>query len=132
MNRTTSLGACALGLILALSPVSAAAQGPVIVQGRQADDGYKHERVSFADLNLTSEAGAKALHERIKGASGRVCEGVDGWYGKGMPVSWGHCRSVTYEVVKPTVDTVIARARSGQAVATSITIRLANNQIASR
>jgi UrcA family protein len=132
MLKTTLIGACALSPILALNPASIAAQEPVVVEGKSTDDGYKQERISFADLNLTSEAGAKVLHERIKIASGRVCEGVDRWYGNGMPVSWGHCRHVTYEAVKPQVDAVIARARSGQAVATSVNVRMEKERTAAR
>jgi UrcA family protein len=113
------LAAVALFATIAL-PI--AAQHPVIVEGQESDDGYNQERISFADLNLTTEAGAKALHERIMIASGRACEGIDRWYGKGMPISWGHCRHVTYDAVKPRVDAVIARAKAGRQTAISLAV----------
>jgi UrcA family protein len=129
MNRTTSIRTCTLGLALALNPVFVAAQQPVVVDAPQIEDDYKQARVSFTDLNLSTEAGAQALHARILAASGRVCEGVEHeTYGRSLPVSWGKCRHVTYDAVKPKIEAVIATARAGQAVATSITIRRADGK----
>jgi UrcA family protein len=39
---------------------------------RQA--GPRTERVSYADLNLTSRSGTASLERRVREASGRVCE----------------------------------------------------------
>jgi UrcA family protein len=39
-------------------------------------DGVRQLRVHYADLNVTSKAGAEALHERVRAASRAVCRPV--------------------------------------------------------
>ena len=48
--------------------------------GARADDaqvGVPTRKVSYADLNLDTEAGAKVLYQRIRDAAERVCGDVD-------------------------------------------------------
>jgi UrcA family protein len=51
--------------MVAAQPAHAAASGPATA------------RISYADLNLNSEAGARTLYQRLKRAAERVCDGVD-------------------------------------------------------
>ena len=45
----------------------------VIVSSAFADDQVRSETVKFADLNVTTPAGAEALYTRIHAAAKRVC-----------------------------------------------------------
>jgi UrcA family protein len=62
------------GCILALASANAAA-APVIIQARRAPPAQEvlTERVSFADLNISSDAGLRTLKGRIHAAAARVC-----------------------------------------------------------
>lgn len=42
-----------------------------------SDDGVRKQTVSFAELDLTKQAGAEALYERIKRAAFAVCGGYE-------------------------------------------------------
>jgi UrcA family protein len=53
---------------------SAGAQAPVVVIAEEP--ALPREKVSFADLNLDSDAGQKRLVWRIRGAAARVCDDV--------------------------------------------------------
>jgi UrcA family protein len=53
---------------------------PYIVTGHALSDdpSIVTTVVSFTDLNLNSEAGAKTLHGRLRGAANKVCSGLEG------------------------------------------------------
>lgn len=46
-----------------------AAERPIVVEG----SAYPTEVVSYADLNLASEAGMRALNSRVRSAASRLC-----------------------------------------------------------
>jgi UrcA family protein len=48
--------------------------GPAAAQTSDSDPGSFSRRISFADLNLTNPAGAKALLRRIRSAAGNLCQ----------------------------------------------------------
>jgi UrcA family protein len=66
------------GCILGFSSASVAA-APVIIEARRppAAQEVLTESVSFADLNISSEAGLRTLNGRIRAAANRVCESND-------------------------------------------------------
>jgi UrcA family protein len=133
MNGNTVIGAIAISLALASNPSVVVARSSIIADVQQSDQGFNQVTVRVADLNLTSEAGAKALHERIQAASNRVCIGVDhDTYGFSLPASGERCRFATHRAVKPLVDAAIARARSGQRAANGLTIQSTGGDIAVR
>lgn len=71
--KTIILGAC----VLALTSARAAA-GPVIIEGHNSPlQEFLTEQVSFADLDISSEAGLSALKTRINVAATRVCASVN-------------------------------------------------------
>lgn len=58
-----------IAVIMATTFCGTAMAGEVVMQNQE------HERVavSFSDLNITSQAGAKVLYQRIEKAARRVC-----------------------------------------------------------
>lgn len=66
MERNSAL---AMSLLLVALPASAA---PVTV--KVLADEVRTIRVSYADLNMTSDAGVRRLMQRVKGAAQAVCE----------------------------------------------------------
>ena len=66
-NIQTTFRAAALLLCGAISV------GGLQATARAADDGVPKEKVSFADLDISTPAGAKTLYQRIVAAAGRVC-----------------------------------------------------------
>ncbi len=65
MKKIVSLG---LAVCAAIAPVAASASNVEI-----ADDGSYRITVSYADLNLASEAGKHMLNTRLKSAARAVC-----------------------------------------------------------
>lgn len=57
------------GLMIAVSPVAALAQQPVVITGSDEPT----MRVAYSDLNLATADGAKTLHHRISQAVDTVC-----------------------------------------------------------
>ena len=71
--KTIILATCILGF--AGSRVEA---GPVIIEGHQVPtQEFLTEQVSFADLDISSEAGLSTLKSRVNAAATRVCESVN-------------------------------------------------------
>lgn len=60
----------ALALLAGLAAASAAAEPPVIVEGRAQPDSIV---VSYADLNIGSAAGRATLEGRVRGAARTLC-----------------------------------------------------------
>jgi UrcA family protein len=74
----------------------------VITTGRalsSADASVVTKVVSFADLNLNSEPGAKTLHGRLRNASNKVCAGLEAQRPIQQAYKWRSC-----------VDGALARA----------------------
>ena len=69
-------------------------------------------RVSYADLNLASDAGADALQRRIGFAARVVCEIEDS---RQLPLATATnlCRSDTIASVRPAYEAAVASARHG-------------------
>jgi UrcA family protein len=68
INRTLAAAAATLLTTVWLAAAQPAQAGTVPLASA---------RVSYADLNLGSEAGAHTLYQRLKGAASRVCGTVD-------------------------------------------------------
>jgi UrcA family protein len=67
--KTINIAGCILGLVSAST-----AAAPVVVEGHRAPaQEYVTERVSFADLDISSQAGLDTLRGRIHAAATRVC-----------------------------------------------------------
>jgi UrcA family protein len=74
MNNTIQNSARAATLVLC----GAIALGAFQATAHAADDALPSRRVSFADLDISTPAGAKVLYSRITAAAHQVC-GVDGY-----------------------------------------------------
>lgn len=72
-------------------------------------------RVSYADLNLASNAGATALQRRIGFAARVVCEIEDS---RQLPLAsaTNACRSDTIASVRPAYEAAVASARRGTVI----------------
>ena len=53
---------------------AASLAGSAAAQTSHSDPGSVSRRISFADLNLANQAGAKAMLRRIRSAAGNVCQ----------------------------------------------------------
>lgn len=106
--------------ILAASP--AAAQEPVVVYGET--EGTRIERVKFADLDLSTKAGAKKLNARVGGAVRNVC--LFDPEIRLQPSDYGECANESWHRAKPQIAQAIARsqalAASGQPANIAVTI----------
>jgi UrcA family protein len=85
-----------------------------------APSGAPHVAVRYADLDLTSEAGARALHTRIDRATSEVCGEADSRDFTGMR-EIRECRRVAMQDAAAQVDLVLAQARGGQVYAANDT-----------
>ena len=109
MFRKSSL-LLAAAAALAFAPLAAAGSGNTVsVMGSSPDDrgGYTTKRivVSYADLDVSGEAGASALLERIKSAAVRIC-GTDG-HGYTLRRKQANCQART-------IDKAVASMESPQ------------------
>lgn len=78
----------------------------------QADE-TRSARVSYADLNLASEAGAGRLQGRIAFAAWSVCDG--GSYSDLVMMPIVHtCRSDAIAAARPAYEAAVASARQGR------------------
>jgi UrcA family protein len=109
--------------VLTLSAFSLplSAKTHVIYAPQQANQEFTRH-VSFADLDLSSDAGAKVLRRRVSHAAQHICRDK---YGAGSVIyQMGRCTQVIFEDTKPRLDAVIAQVRAGHAVATSFAIHV--------
>ena len=112
-------------LIAEAKPVS---ERPVVVTAEPAPAATTR-RVAYADLNLTTQMGERALVRRVSGAVKQVCLEELG----PSPLYYAEtdCRMVTWRETKPQVAQAIARARgmatvgSSEVVAGAIVVRVA-------
>ncbi|HJR82750.1 MAG TPA: UrcA family protein [Sphingomicrobium sp.] len=112
--KTALVTLCAAALL-----GGSASAEPVVVSSEQLPS----ERVSFADLNLSSAAGQAALKRRIRGAAERVCEFTADRRLDTYLVTHG-CFVSAYRNGLRQMDTVVARRATGSTIAAaSLTIR---------
>ncbi|RST30907.1 UrcA family protein [Sphingomonas ginkgonis] len=78
----------------------------------------RSERVSYADLNLATPAGLKALHYRIDKAAGRICGSSPFLDGAGQAV-WQACIDNVRASAKPQLALLIERNGKGPALASA-------------
>ncbi|MFC7537389.1 UrcA family protein [Sphingomonas sp. GCM10030256] len=108
-----------LAAVLATLSSAALAQPPVIVEATR----FPQERVSFADLNLTTEGGVDSLRWRVRGAADRVCnsnsiEVLD------TRLKAMRCYRGAISAGFSDIDRIVASRRSGAALAaTALVVR---------
>jgi UrcA family protein len=69
-------------------------------------------RVSFADLNLSTNTGKSALVHRVSNAADRLC-GVGKWKALGLTAEAAACSNDAVASAQPAVEAAIAAARRG-------------------
>ena len=107
MNRR--LCASAIGSSLAVAVLigtasEASARDVKVVAHRPGD--IQTERVSYADLDLTSVRGARKLNARVEGAVSRVCFAFDYIDSD----TKANCRSYAWNGAKPQIELATRRA----------------------
>lgn len=115
MRASISLAA-AIGLGLSASAAGAEAQKDVTVVAEAPPADALSERVSYADLDLSSASGVDRLNLRVSGAVKRVCAPHDERYSFG---DYGACRSFALDGAGPQVALAITRAQQIAATGTS-------------
>jgi UrcA family protein len=105
------------GCILALASANATA-APVIIQARRAPPAQEllTERVSFADLNISSQAGLRTLKGRIHAAAARVC-GSNNPEPLQASIESLHCYRTAMSDSYGQIDRIFAARNVGTAVA---------------
>lgn len=73
--------------------------------------------VHYADLDLTTSAGQRALHSRILRAAGKVCGGVDLRDLDPMREVFTACREAAKATATEQVDLALAKANNGKTFA---------------
>jgi UrcA family protein len=97
-----------------------------VVQGKHVNSDVYQEIVTYDDLNLMNDDGAKALYSRVHVASTRVCR--QAYRGGSFEfLEQRGCTRATNAATRPQVVAVIDRARSGLAIASSFTVRTTRN-----
>ena len=107
MNRRLFVSTIGSGLavaVLAGTATEASARDVKIVAQRQSD--IQTERVSYADLDLTSARGVRKLNARVGGAVSRVCFAFD-YVDASIQ---GHCRDHAWSGAKPQIELATRRA----------------------
>jgi UrcA family protein len=108
--------------LFAASP--AAANEPMVVEGQH----IAQERVSFADLDLRNWGAQAALRRRVRNASHNVCVAMEGpitdmtYSLAGTRDAGMTCTDVTYNHARTQILAAIARAKSGELLATGLVI----------
>jgi UrcA family protein len=116
----------AAGLAASIGSPSAAQAKEVTVLREIVHEDQLTGTVSYADLDLASPAGARALNMRVGNAVLGVCEPLS------MPDSFAQhsaCRSFAWAGARPQIDSAIARARqlasTGVSAVAPVAIRIA-------
>lgn len=123
MNYAKALSCCAAtmvaaaGLLVAAAPASSKG-APVFVT---APHDVVTRHVSYADLNLASIAGERALDRRVGTAVGSLCNeatgGNDG--GTRYKLSMIRCNGEAWDSARPQIDRAVQRARDIAATGSS-------------
>jgi UrcA family protein len=101
-TRTFALAASALAIMAAAAIASPA---------YAADDGTQSTTIHYRDLDLTTDAGAAALKQRIGHAAANVCGPADGRTLDDL-ARYNACRNAAIASASPQMDAVIASVRS--------------------
>ena len=126
MTQKLLIAAPLLAVAAAFAAAPLAAEEPLTVLGQQQ---LYQERVSFVGLDLTRWSGQQALRSRVRHASERVCIALEGPFGvssfsaPGMLDTNITCSDLTYAAARPQIADAIRLAKSGQQMATGLTIR---------
>ncbi len=118
----TTLGVCMTLAITATAPLFAQ---DTVVEGKVKRSDVIERRVSYADLDLQSQASQLVLISRVKKAAVKVCNVIHG----GEPLMVIFESGFTYEVyrnAKPQIDLAIANTGSGTRVAINLTAKRGN------
>jgi UrcA family protein len=83
IRHPASTALAAFALIAGVIGSAPASAGPVMET--------RSEKVSYADLNVGSLAGAETLYKRIQGAARKVCSPSDGTVGTDQFREWKRC-----------------------------------------
>ncbi|WP_372782755.1 UrcA family protein [Phenylobacterium sp.] len=107
MTRMNPIVLLAAGLCLAASAQAAAAQSLVLRQGYSPDSSQvvTSANVPYADIDLASSAGARALLERIEAAADAVCGGEANMASAYEKAGYRACRGTA-------ISGAVARVRS--------------------
>ena len=116
--KTIIIAACILGTTSAMATAA-----PVVIKGdRAATEEFFTERVSFADLNISSQAGLDTLRRRVRAAATRVCESVNPEPLMASVESLG-CYRRTMGDSYAQIDSILAARGTGAAIAAvSVTV----------
>ena len=107
MNRrlcASAIGSSLAAAVLIGTATEASARDVKVVAQRQSD--IQTERVSYADLDLTSARGVKKLNARVDGAVSRVCFAFDYVESKIQ----ADCRDYAWNGAKPQIELATRRA----------------------
>ena len=99
LKTITALAAIGVSAVLLVPTVSYADESP-------------SARVSYAGLNLTSDAGQKTLVRRMSFAANQLC-GVGKWKPLGLAQAAGDCSRDALTAAHPAYEAAVARARHG-------------------
>lgn len=126
MNRKLFGSAICSGLAVAVllgTATEASARDIKVVAQRQGD--IQTERVSYADLDLTSDRGVRKLNARVDGAVSRVCFAFDYIDSD----TKANCRSFAMDGAKPQIELATRRAHelasTGFSAIAPVAIRIA-------
>ena len=78
------------------------------------DSDTKMQKVSYADLNLLSHAGQKALERRVNGAVEAICGDRPGFVPLRELLARRECASESWSNARPQITAAIEHARSAQ------------------
>jgi UrcA family protein len=101
-TRTFALAASALAIVAAAATASPA---------HAADKTTQSTTIHYRDLDLTTDAGAAALKQRIGRAAATVCGPADGRTLDDL-ARYNACRTAAIASASPQMDAVIASVRS--------------------
>ena len=126
MNRrlfASAIGSSLAAAVLIGTATEASARDIKVVAHRQSD--IQVERVSYADLDLTSKGGVRKLNARVGGAVSRVCFAFD--YIDSDTKE--NCRSYAWKGAKPQIELAAKRAQelasTGFSTIAPVAIRIA-------
>lgn len=110
-SRIAAVVAATAASFAFLTPPAVAQQGVIYVQTAPPEN-LRIERVRYADLNLATRAGERALDSRVTRAVEHVClYDQNRWYGLGEP-DYNYCTWGAWRRARPQMMGAVYRARS--------------------
>ena len=85
-----------------------------VVTAPLSDPDAKMQKVSYADLNLLSDAGQKALERRVDGAVAAICDDRPGIVLLSELSARRKCASESWSNARPQITAAIEHARSAR------------------